>query len=117
MITQKHPLARIIPHPNFRGPHAPGNPIVNASSAPEMYAAEMCGRQAVSVAWLWDHPDTPAYTYDLHAAGMGLDPWRLIDGVNPNMKDDGCELWFASGACCDAKMSDVIFVSKKHAVV
>lgn len=78
-----------------------------------MYAAELCVRQAVTVAWLWDHPDTPAYRYDKDAAEMGLDPWRSIDGVNPSLSGSECELWMQNGACCSAKMDDVIFVSKK----
>lgn len=72
----------IVPHPNFqwRG----RRPYAQPSEAPGMYHAETIKRQAVTARWLWQHPDVTAWDYRPDAAGMGLDPWRQIEGVDAN---------------------------------
>lgn len=55
---------------------------INASDAPGQFEAEQCNRQAVTVRWLFEHPDATGYLFNKEAAEDGLDPWRVIEGVD-----------------------------------
>jgi hypothetical protein len=46
------------------------------------YRADQAKRVAVTAQWLWDHPDTGAYLFDVEADNFGLDPWVTIVGVD-----------------------------------
>jgi hypothetical protein len=52
------------------------------SEQPGQYAAERCGRQAVTAKWLLGHPDATGYTFSAYAEDCGYDPWREIVGVD-----------------------------------
>jgi hypothetical protein len=56
---------------------------VNASDAPGQYAADLIGRQAVTIAWyLANMPGKPAWVYSEEADNFGCDPWMEIEGVD-----------------------------------
>ena len=63
---------------------------VDASDDPGAYAADQCGRQAVTAAWAYEHlVDETLYVYltdDAHGEG-GLDPWLTIDGGMDKLTD------------------------------
>ncbi len=43
------------------------------------HVPEIDGRIAVSVEFAFLHPEFVYWDYNAEAAGLGLDPWRLID--------------------------------------
>jgi hypothetical protein len=60
------------------------------------------GRKAMTVAQVLelmkDDPDSVrSFTYDIESGKLGLDPWRLVDGINPLIKEPKSELWFDNG--------------------
>jgi hypothetical protein len=42
--------------------------------------------------------DTTAYWYNPSALEFNTDPWRLIESVDPHVKGDLYDVWFASGS-------------------
>lgn len=63
-----------------------------------------------------DDPDSVhAHTYDTEAADMGLDPWRLIDGINPMTREPKAELWFDNGGSKIVDLSTVVYVQQPKA--
>lgn len=47
---------------------------------------------------LWENGDIPAYQYSPTAELMGLDPWRLVEGVDRYLnRSRGWVLCYASG--------------------
>jgi hypothetical protein len=64
---------------NFMVPHS----YLNASDAPDQYDADMCGRQAVTPEFAWEHLcDEPLYLYSKKAGEMGTDPWIIVTGMD-----------------------------------
>lgn len=84
------------------------------------HTCEQTWRIAMTVAavleLMKDDPDrTHAHTYDAEAAEMGLDPWRLIDGINPSVREPAAELWFDNGSSKVVALVDVVYVQQPKA--
>lgn len=62
--------------------------------------------------------DTYAYTYNAEADEFGLEPWRVVDGVDAIIAgpDQGkFDIWFASGRSLDGVYADhPLYVSEKQ---
>lgn len=41
--------------------------------------------------------DVTAYWYNAEAAGFGLDPWRLVEGVDPHTNGGSFDVCFVNG--------------------
>jgi hypothetical protein len=81
------------------------------------HTCEQTWRIAMTVAavleLMKDDPDSVhAHTYDTEAADMGLDPWHLIDGINPLVNQPKAELWFDSGGSTIVDLSEVVYVQQ-----
>jgi hypothetical protein len=59
-------------------------------------------------------PDTPGYWFSESAEECGMDPWALVDGLDPMVDGSAFDVWFASGNCITlpANSDRVIFVSR-----
>lgn len=68
--------------------------FIDASEAPGQYEAELCGRQAVTARWLFDHPDVQGYLFHAESADMGLDGWRLIEGCDALLDGSKIIIWY-----------------------
>jgi hypothetical protein len=64
---------------------------------------------------LQDKGDVYSHTYDEEAAGCGLDPWRLVDSINPFTKEPKAELWFANGGSRVVGTETVLYVQQPKA--
>ena len=42
--------------------------------------------------------DAPAYWYSAQAEEWGLDPWRLVEGVDPHTQGESMDVCFADGS-------------------
>jgi hypothetical protein len=83
------------------------------------HTCERTWRVAMTVAavlvLMKDDPDAVrAFTYDTEADDVGLDPWRLIDGINPLVKEPQAELWFDNGGSKIVDLSQVVYVQQPH---
>lgn len=59
--------------------------------------------------------DAAAYTYNEEAVEFGLDPWRVVEGIDPHVGSDKMDLWFASGSMKTVGPDALIFVKEQHA--
>jgi Protein of unknown function (DUF2761) len=61
--------------------------------------------------------DIPGYWFNADNEECGLDPWSLVDGIDPHTDGNGFDVWFASGWMVTLAANDprVIFVSATHA--
>lgn len=76
-------------------------------------------RRAVTVAAWAKRPDylldAAAYWFRPDSEALGLDPWRVIDGVDAHMTGDAFDVWFASGTCAENIPGEkTIYVSETH---
>lgn len=58
--------------------------------------------------------DAPAYWYSTESAAHGLDPWRIIDGIDKHTHGDGYTIWLSNGATREVKGDHIIYVAEKH---
>lgn len=92
--------------PKFPAPKAPG------------YVHPTTGRVAVLVADLADsdlNGDAPAYFYNEEAEDMGLDAWRLVEGIDPHTNGQGFDVCFASGTYKTVGLQMTVFLSAADA--
>lgn len=59
--------------------------------------------------------DAPAYWYSADAASFCMDPWALIDGIDPHVSGQQFDVWFASGSCKTVGRDAVLYLAAKHA--
>ncbi len=88
--------------------------FINASEAPAQYEAEQCDRQAVTVEFLADHPDLQGYLFLDGQAEIGLDPWRMIEGVDYTF--DRATFFVEWGRTAEKEVDRLfqVFVSRKQ---
>lgn len=76
------------------------------------------GRRRVTVAEWNNRPDALidkyAYWYDPEAAEMGLDPWRLIEGIDAHARDGLYDVDFANGTYRTTPGEHPIYVRAQH---
>lgn len=78
------------------------------------------GRKAHTVAQVLDlmkdDPDSVhSYTYDQEAAECGLDPWRLVDGIDPHKREQKADLWFDNGGSRTVELTSILYVQQPKA--
>lgn len=88
--------------------------FVNASEQPAQYDAERCNRQAVTARWLFAHPDATGYLYLEGDAAAGLDPWRVIEGVDAKRDDSAYYVEWGRTGTKEVAPNFVVFVSRKE---
>ena len=59
--------------------------------------------------------DASAYWYSPDARDMGLDPWALVEGVDPHTDGRSFDIWFANGACKQVGVDAVLYLAEKDA--
>lgn len=60
--------------------------------------------------------DSSAYLFNAEAHEMGLESWRVVDGVDPLVDGSAFDIWLASGRCISAQPgSAFLYVSEAHA--
>ncbi len=76
------------------------------------------GRRVVTVAQWNARPDELideyAYAFNPEAAEMGLDPWRLIEGIGAHTNGRNFDIDFANGTFRTVTGEQQIYVSAKH---
>jgi hypothetical protein len=80
------------------------------------FHADQCNRQPVTAEWLYQHPDETGYLFNHTSNEMGLDPWRVISGVDKIVKgrDTGdIVLWIGSTGEKQVSQDYIVFISKK----
>ena len=68
---------------------------------PPGFVEPTTGRVAVLVREYADsdlNGDAPAYWYSAQSEEWGLDPWRLVEGVDPHVGGGSFDVCFASGS-------------------
>lgn len=83
----------------------------------------VCGvtnRKAMTVAQVLelmkDDPDSVhSFEYDQESAGLGLDPWRLVDSINQCTKEPKAELWFDNGGSMIVELDSILYVQQPKA--
>ncbi len=91
---------------NFPAPKKPG------------YVCPTTGRVAVLVSDLAEsdlNGDAPAYYYDEVADDMGLEAWRLVEGIDPHVKGGSFDVCFASGCYKTVGPQMTVFLSASDA--
>lgn len=103
-----------------RNPGAAGAVVIGADRYASQYP-DPCpdtGRRLVSVAEWNDRPDALideyAYWYSPEAAEMGLDPWRLIEGIDAHMQGRAFDVDFANGTYHTTPGHHPIYIAAKH---
>lgn len=64
------------------------------------YVEPQTGRVAVLIADYANsdlNGEAPAYWFDPAAATVGLDPWRLVEGVDPHVNSVSMDVWLVAG--------------------
>jgi hypothetical protein len=65
--------------------------------------------------------DTAAYTYDKEADEYGLEPWRVVDGIDEIIAGEHkgkFDIWFASGRCKEGVSGDhPLYIHEKHVTI
>lgn len=61
--------------------------------------------------------DAPAYLFNRSSDEMGLEPWSLIDGIDPDKSMSNFDIWLANGKCRRVGPTMTVFVSPKHAAL
>ncbi|WP_050570532.1 DUF2761 domain-containing protein [Xanthomonas arboricola] len=59
--------------------------------------------------------DAPAYWYSREIGAWGLDPWRLVDGVDPHVAGGSFDVCFANGNTTTVGPLMTIFLQAEHA--
>ncbi|MBV6831312.1 DUF2761 domain-containing protein [Xanthomonas euvesicatoria] len=59
--------------------------------------------------------DAPAYWYSPKIGEWGLDPWRLVDGVDPHVAGGSFDVCFANGSTTTVGPLMTIFLRADHA--
>ena len=59
--------------------------------------------------------DAPAYWYSAQSEEWGLDPWRLVEGVDPHVGGGSFDVCFASGGTRTVGPLMTFFLSAAHA--
>lgn len=81
----------------------------------EGHVCPQTNRKAMTVAQvieLQKKGDVYSYTYDAESAGCGLDPWRLVDSINPFTNEPKAELWFDNGGSKDVPLDAILYVQQ-----
>lgn len=74
----------IVQHPTFTGSGA-----APASRYPAMWDAEQCKRQAVTVAFAYEHLcDEPVWLWSDEMSECGMDPWVQVGGIDRSTRDE-----------------------------
>lgn len=60
--------------------------------------------------------DRVAYFYSADADSFGMDPWHIVDGVDPYVDGSAFDLWFESGSCKTVGVDAVIYVDAADAL-
>lgn len=59
--------------------------------------------------------EVPAYLHNKENADLGLEPWRVVEGVDPHTQGGKFDIWLASGRCIEGvDGSYEMFIAKKH---
>lgn len=78
----------------------------------------MNGRRAVTVAEWNNRPDELideyAYWYNPEAAADGFDPWALIEGIDPHIRDGQYDVLFVKGTYRTVSGDQTIYVRAHH---
>lgn len=85
---------------------------------PVGYVCPETGRVAVRVDDLADsdlNGDAWAYLLNEEAQEMGLDPWRLVEGIDAHTKDGRFDVCFASGTYKTVESGTTVFLSAADA--
>ncbi|EDP8962423.1 DUF2761 domain-containing protein [Pseudomonas aeruginosa] len=82
------------------------------------YVCPTTGRVAVLVKDYADsdlNGDAPAYWFNPDAEGWGMDPWRLVEGVDPHTQGSSMDVCFANGSSKTVGPLMTFFLSAKDA--
>ncbi len=85
---------------------------------PPGFVEPTTGRVAVLVREYADsdlNGDAPAYWYSAQSEEWGLDPWRLVEGVDPHVGGGSFDVCFASGGTRTVGPLMTFFLSAAHA--
>lgn len=85
---------------------------------PPGFVEPTTGRVAVLVREYADsdlNGDAPAYWYSAQSEEWGLDPWRLVEGVDPHVGGGSFDVCFASGGTRTVGPLMTFFLSATHA--
>lgn len=78
---------------------------------------ERTGRVAITIEQALKRVDVdrPSYLFTQSAEEYGLDPWRMIDGLDPHVEGDRVDVWFANGVMTMMRRDECIYISKQEA--
>lgn len=78
---------------------------------------ERTGRVAITVEQALKRVDVdrPSYLFNPQLEEYGLDPWRLIDGLDPHVEGDRVDVWLASRSMVMLRRDECIYISKQEA--
>ncbi|ELM8940425.1 DUF2761 domain-containing protein [Escherichia coli] len=82
------------------------------------YVCPMTGRVAVLVKDYADsdlNGDAPAYWFNPEAEGWGMDPWKLVEGVDPHAQGSSMDVCFADGSSKTVGPLMTFFLTKADA--
>lgn len=85
---------------------------------PPGFVEPTTGRVAVLVREYADsdlNGDAPAYWYSAQSEEWGLDPWRLVEGVDPHVGGGSFDVCFANGGTRTVGPLMTFFLSAAHA--
>lgn len=80
------------------------------------FRVDEANRQPVTAEWLWNHPDVTGYIFNYASHEMGLDPWRVITGVDRWCKGDNYgRIILQTGTIGEKTVNQdyIVYVSKK----
>lgn len=82
------------------------------------FTASQIGRQEVTIEGATEAAaNIPVYAYLPDQEEFGLDPWRVVDGLDPIAGGEMIDLWFENGACKSINADDCeirFFVDAKN---
>lgn len=59
--------------------------------------------------------DVYAYWYETEAVAHGMDPWRLVDGIDPDVRGGTFDVWFANGTAKSVSARRTVYLTAKDA--
>lgn len=79
-----------------------------------LFSAEQCNRTPVTALWLLENPDCTGYIYTHANDEMGLEPWKMIQGVDQIIKTGQVVLETGNTSEIEVHPDFIVFVPKSY---
>ena len=69
------------------------------------YVLQKCRRKPITAQQLCENPDLQGWLYSKEMHDLGLDPWRMITGVDADRLNNPTKIFLDYGICSEKEVS------------